>query len=155
MKSLVDIVNELRAYDAEREWFEFKENWFEAKALGEYISALSNSAAYEGKEMAYFVWGINDDTHEVVGTHFNPNQNVNGEPLKHFLARQIFPDIDFRFDEITVEDQRVVVLSIPKAKTIPTAYAEERFIRIGSSKEKLRKYPEKESFLFEGWISND
>ena len=24
MKSLVDIVNELRAYDAEREWFEFK-----------------------------------------------------------------------------------------------------------------------------------
>lgn len=148
MKSLVDVVNELRVYDAEREWFEFKENWFEAKALGEYISALSNSAAYEGKEMAYFVWGINDDTHEVVGTHFNPNQNVNGEPLKHFLARQIFPDIDFRFDEITVTDQRVVVLSIPKAKTIPTAYAEERFIRIGSSKEKLRKYPEKESFLF-------
>ena len=74
MKSLVDVVNELRVYDAEREWFEFKENWFEAKALGEYISALSNSAAYEGKEMAYFVWGINDDTHEVVGTHFNPNQ---------------------------------------------------------------------------------
>ena len=54
MKSLVDVVNELRVYDAEREWFEFKENWFEAKALGEYISALSNSAAYEGKEMAYF-----------------------------------------------------------------------------------------------------
>ena len=33
MKSLVDVVNELRVYDAEREWFEFKENWFEAKAL--------------------------------------------------------------------------------------------------------------------------
>lgn len=55
MRSLVDIVNELRSYDMEREWFEFKENWFEAKVLGEYISALSNSAAYEGKEMAYSV----------------------------------------------------------------------------------------------------
>ena len=50
MRSLVDIVNELRSCDMEREWFE-------AKVLGEYISALSNSAAYEGKEMAYFVWG--------------------------------------------------------------------------------------------------
>lgn len=148
MKAIADIVNELRAYDSEREWFEFKENWFEAKALGEYISALSNSAAYEGKETAYFVWGINDNTHEIVGTRFNPNQNINGEPLKHFLARQIFPNVDFRFDEISMGNRRVVVLSIPKAKTIPTAYADERFIRIGSSKEKLRKYPEKESFLF-------
>ena len=31
MKSLVDVVNEIRAYDTEREWFEFKENWYEAK----------------------------------------------------------------------------------------------------------------------------
>lgn len=51
-----------------------KKTGSEAKSLGEYISALSNSAAYEGKEMAYFIWGINDDTHEVVGTHFNQNK---------------------------------------------------------------------------------
>ena len=42
MKSLVDVVNELRAYDAEREWFEFKENWFEAKALG-HLSMIFNA----------------------------------------------------------------------------------------------------------------
>ena len=29
MRTLVDIVNELRAHDTEREWFEFKENWFD------------------------------------------------------------------------------------------------------------------------------
>ena len=73
---------------------------------------------------------------------------MKGEPLKHFLARQIYPDVNFHFEEIYLEDKRVVVLVIPAAKTIPTSFSEERYIRIGSSKEKLRKYPEKESFLF-------
>ena len=29
MKDLADIVNQLRAYKTEREWFEFKVNWYE------------------------------------------------------------------------------------------------------------------------------
>lgn len=148
MENLIAIVNDLRAYKTEKEWFEFKENWFEPKELGEYISAMSNSAAYEGKEYAYFVWGIHDVTHDVTGTKFDPDQDVKGEPLKHFLARQIYPDIDFHFEEIKLEGKRVVALCIPAAKTIPVSFSEERYIRIGSSKEKLRKYPEKESFLF-------
>ena len=45
MKAVIEIIEELCAYDSEREWFEFKENWFSASELGEYISALSNSAA--------------------------------------------------------------------------------------------------------------
>lgn len=148
MENLIAIVNELRAYETEKEWFEFKENWFEPKELGEYISAMSNSAAYVGRDYAYFVWGIHDVTHDVTGTRFDPDQDVKGEPLKHFLARQTYPDIDFRFEEIKLEGKRVVVLCIPAAKTIPVSFSEERYIRIGSSKEKLRKYPEKESFLF-------
>ena len=148
MDKLISKVNELRSYKTEREWFEFKENWFEAKELGEYISAMSNSAAYEGRDYAYFIWGIHDATHDVIGTRFDPDQDVKGEPLKHYLARQIYPDIDIRFSEIKIEGKRVVVLIIPAAKTIPVSFSEERYIRIGSSKEKLRKYPEKESFLF-------
>lgn len=67
MGKLKDIVNELRLYEAEKEWFEFKVNWFEPQELGEYISALSNSAVIEGKPEAYFVWGIDDRTHEIEG----------------------------------------------------------------------------------------
>ena len=37
--SLIDKVLELCAYDDEQEWFEFKENWFQAEELGEYVSA--------------------------------------------------------------------------------------------------------------------
>lgn len=42
-----EIVEELREYDSEREWFEFRENWFKADELGEYILASSNSAIYQ------------------------------------------------------------------------------------------------------------
>ncbi|XCP84422.1 RNA-binding domain-containing protein [Roseburia hominis] len=149
MDKLIEIIEELRAYDSEREWFEFKENWFKADDLGEYISALSNSAAIAGKKFAYFVWGINDQTHEIVGTRFNCHQDINHEPLKHYLARQFSPDINFTFEELLIEDKRVILLIIPAAKSVPTSYARERYIRIGSSKENLRKYPEKEAFLFE------
>ena len=40
------IVPELCKYGDEQEWFEFKVNWFEPIALGEYVSALSNAAAF-------------------------------------------------------------------------------------------------------------
>ena len=96
MGRLVEIIEELRAYDSERERFEFKENWFKADELGEYISIIY-SAAIAGKKFAYFVWGINDKNHVIVGTSFNCNQDVNHEPLKHYLARQFSPDIEYVF----------------------------------------------------------
>ena len=137
----MNIINELRNYKSEREWFEFKENWYKPDELGEYISALSNSAAYEGKRQAYFVWGIDDVTHEIKGTNFDYNQDVKNEPLKHYLARRLSPDVNFWFEELLMEGKRLVLLTIPAAKAIPTSYAKERYIRIGSSKENLRKYP--------------
>ena len=74
---------------------------------------------------------------------------MKNEPLKHFLSRQLSPDINYEFEETEIEGKRIVVLTIPAAKNIPTSFNRERFIRIGSSKEKLLKYPEKESYLFE------
>ena len=69
--------------------------------------------------------------------------------MKHWLSRQLSPDIEFRFEEGEIKGKRVVALLIPAAKTVPTAFRHERYIRIGSSKENLRKFPEKESYLFE------
>ena len=55
MNELKSIVKSLVAHQHEEEWFEFKENWFESHALGEYISSMSNAAAMVGEEYAYFV----------------------------------------------------------------------------------------------------
>ena len=149
MSNISQILKELCAYPTEREWFEFKENWFEPEQLGAYISALSNSAASQGRSKAYFVWGVNNETHQITGTTFDPNCEIKKEPLKHYLARQLAPDLDFVFEEETIDGKKVVLLSIPATKTAPVSFDNERYIRIGSSKEKLRKYPEKESYLFD------
>lgn len=149
MRDYAGLIKELCEYNTEKEWFEFKVNWFEPVELGEYISAISNSVAIVGRKEGFFVWGINDKTHEVEGTVFDPDCDVQNEPLKHFLARQLSPDTNIEFYEVLIDEKRVVLLIIPAAKTVPTSFRYERFIRIGSSKENLRRYPEKESFLFE------
>ena len=38
---LEKIVRELIDYPREANWFEFKESWYEANGIGEYISSLS------------------------------------------------------------------------------------------------------------------
>ena len=148
MNGIQEIINACISYDSERECFQFKENWYEKDKLGEYISALSNSAAILGRSYAYFIWGINDDSHEIVGTKCNYNIEINNEPLQHYLARNLNPSIGFYFQEETIKNKRVVVLTIPAAKIVPTAYQDVRYIRIGSSKENIRKYPEREAYLF-------
>ena len=47
-----DVIDGLRQYSPEREWFEFEENQSQPVSLGEYVSALSNAAALCGKEYA-------------------------------------------------------------------------------------------------------
>ena len=146
--NIKDLVKDLIDHRYEEEWFEFKVNWFEPKILGEYVSALSNAAALAGRENAYFIWGIEDKTHKVVGTNFDYRRNVNNEPLLHFLARQIKPDIALCFQETVFQDRRLVVLTIPAANKAPTAFDKTRYMRIGSSKINLMNFPEHEAQLF-------
>lgn len=142
------ILDELFQFSNEREWFEYKENWFEPVALGEYVSAISNAAALVGKDYGYFVWGVNDKTHEIVGTSFNPYQDYKCEPYINFLNRNLNPRINFEFAEEIIEKNRVVVLKIEAAKDIPTSFCKVRYIRIGSSKDTMEKNPRKEKELF-------
>ena len=149
MDRYIGVIQNILKYSKEEEWFEFKENWFDAQGIGEYISALSNAAAICKKDFAYLIWGINDKTHEITGTTFNFRRDIKNEPLEHFLARQTTPDIAFAFYEVFFEERRLILLEIPKAKQIPTTFNNVRYIRIGSSKVNVAKYPEREAKLFE------
>ena len=142
------VLNDIIMRPEEEEWFELKSNHLEPKVIGEYISALSNVAADLGRTHGYLVWGVDNDTHEVKGTKFNHRQDVKNEPLEHFLARQLKPDLRFEFAELKVNAKRIVMLVVPAAKNSPTSFAQVRYIRIGSSKVKLEKYPDRESHLF-------
>ena len=143
--NLTEILEDLISHDYEEDWFEFKENWYEPHALGEYISGMSNAAAMAGQEYAFFVWGVQNDSHEVVGTTFDFHRDVRNEPLEHYLARQMKPDIAFSFKETYFHNERVVILIIPAAKDVPTAFDRIRYFRIGSGKVNLMDYPEREN----------
>lgn len=144
------LVLELAGNGTELEWVEFKENNGDPQQIGEYISALSNSAALHGQSRAYLVWGVEDGTHAVVGTRFCPTTATKGaEQLIPWLARLLSPRIEFAFRSGMVNDRRVVVLEVPAAEHLPVRFAGEEFIRVGSSKRKLRDFPEKERKLWQ------
>ena len=142
MDKYIDLLETLLSYKDEYEWLDFKENWFSKDEIGEYISAIANGAALCGKEFGYIVWGVNDTTKEVVGTTVNFNKDIDNEPYKHYLARNLTPKISFETVEFKYNEARIVMLIIPQSKSIVTKFKNEAFIRIGSSKEKLSKYPE-------------
>lgn len=148
MDNLVSTVKELISYDYESDWFEFKENWYEPNQIGEYISSISNVVAMRGLDYGYLIWGVNNKSHKLVGTDFDFHRDVNNEPLEHYLARMLNPDMAFEFKEISINKKRIVVLVIPSAKQIPTSFNGNRYFRIGSSKVNLNKYPERETMLF-------
>ena len=149
MDDFKKLVSDLVGRPTEEEWFEFKENWYEAHALGEYISSLSNAAAFHGRSEGYLVWGVENGTHSIVGTEFVWRRDVKGEPLEHYLARQLNPDLAFRFDEGNLNGKRIVALIVPAASKVPTSFDGVRYSRIGSSKVNLAKHPDWESALFD------
>ena len=146
---LASLVQELRKLSEENEWVEFKVNAQDPEEIGEYVSALANSAAMVGKAGAYLVWGISDREHEVVGTNFKPRtEKVGNEELENWLLRLLVPRIQIRFSETVVEDRSVVVLEIERALRSPVQFRGQEFIRVGSYKKKLKDFPEKERALW-------
>ena len=143
------LVKELSKYPDETEWIEFKCNVNDPQMIGEYISALSNSAALSGKPKGYVVWGINNESHDIEGTVFKYKRLKKGnEELESWLACMLTPYIDFKFIEIPMDDVTVVVLEIPSADSQPVGFAGVEYIRVGTTKRRLKKFPEKERELW-------
>ncbi|SMB89093.1 Predicted transcriptional regulator, contains HTH domain [Desulfonispora thiosulfatigenes DSM 11270] len=146
---LISLLTELRGLPKETGWVEFKQNNAQPEMIGEYISALSNSAALEGKKDAYLVWGIEDETHNIIGTTFRPSAVKKGnEELENWLLRLLSPRIMFRFFEIETDDGLVVILQIERASNKPVQFQGQEYIRIGSYKKNIKEYPEKERELW-------
>ena len=146
---LRSLVKELCKLPAETEWLEFKHNNAEAEQIGEYISALANAAALYGKAFAYMLWGIDDKTHDIIATSFNPSTaKIGNEELENWLLRLLNPKINFRFFSLELENKPVVLLEIGAAFRHPLQFKQQTFIRVGSYKKKLKDFPEKERELW-------
>lgn len=142
MDKYIDLLENLINLKNEYEWLDFKENWFNKDEIGEYISAVANGACLCGKEYGYVIWGVKDSTKTVVGTSVNFDKDIDNEPYKHYLARYLKPSIPFEFIEKEYKNRRIVIMQVPASKSTQTKFKDVSYFRIGSSKEKISKFPE-------------
>lgn len=140
----VALVDELRGGHDEKQWVEFKRDNDDDKMIGKLCSALSNGARADGREVAYVVWGVDDDSRTVVGTSFNPDtKKVGGQVFQLRLAQLLNPSPAFSFRTVNHPDGRVVLLEIPAATVAPVEYEGTAYVRIGSATPKLSDYPDR------------
>lgn len=149
IKYLRGLITELRKLPAETAWVEFKQNNANPQDIGEYLSALSNAAALEGKTKAYLIWGIENETHNVVGTTFQPGVAKQGnEDLENWLVRLLIPRLHFEFHSLEYDGLPLVVLEIPAAHTKPTRFSGTEYVRVGSYRQTLKDHPQLERDLW-------
>lgn len=147
---LLQLLESMRAKPNEVGCLEFKTNWDNPDDIGEYISALANSAALEGVDRGWMVWGVEDSSHRVVGTRFDPfSAKASGnQSLIMWLQQLTSPRADFTFHKCTHPNGPVVLLEIHPARSAPIAFKGQRYIRIDSHKTKLSEHQNKESRLW-------
>lgn len=143
------LVTELVNLPRESGWVEFKHNKADPQEIGEYISALSNTAALKGQAKAYVVWGVEDGTHAVVGTVFEPGAvKIGNQELESWLLQQLGPKLNFAFHSVAYAGKTVVVLEVDAAFRHPVQFQGAQWVRVGSYKKRLREFPEMERALW-------
>lgn len=141
----IALIDRLRALPTETEWCEFKRNRCSPQEIGEYLSALANSACLASQPRGYFVFGIDDASHEVVGTEFDPRvvKARGNQDLLPWLSAGLRPNTGIEVRDVNHPGGRVILFEVGPAKGEPCHFYGMAFIRVGSSKTELRNHPEK------------
>lgn len=150
MANLDLLVKELVKYENETPWLEFKHNNCSPEMIGKDISALANSAALYDKNCAYMIWGIDDKTHEIIGTNVNLHTLKKGnQEIENWLRDLLSKNADFEFSTVEVNNKTVGVLIIYSAKNQTVMFEKMEYIRVGSYSKKLNDYPEMQAKLWD------
>lgn len=150
MEDLDRLVKELIDLPAETPWLEFKHDNYDPWMIGRGISALANSAALHGKACAYMLWGVDDATHEIVGTdHDLQGLKRGNEELGNWLRSLLSPNADFTERSVQMEGKAVNVLVISKAAALPVTFEKRAYIRVGSYTKKLDDLPSMQAQLWD------
>jgi ATP-dependent DNA helicase RecG len=143
-KALCKLLEQLLALPKESEWLEFKHNNSDPRAIGEYISSLSNSAVVQKRDPAFVVWGIEDGSTNVVGTKFDPaSAKIGSQALEMWLQQKLRPAPLFTFHSFNYNGVPVVILSIRSIKDMPVKFDGIAYTRIGSHTTRLEDHPER------------
>ena len=147
------LIDALVAHPKETEWIEFKHNYHSKEEIGERISALANSAYLCNMPFGYIVYGVDDNTHKIIGTNLYGKQKMVGnEELESWLSTRLNPRIDFEIiDEFDYEGSgHVCIFKIPATVNRPVSFLHEAYVRIGTTTRKLKDFPAKEAKIWKG-----
>ena len=136
------LVKELCKLPKEIGWVEFKHNNCEPTMIGEDISALANSATLNDRDYAYMIWGVDDTTHEIIGTKVRLQMEKKGEQeLENWLRYMLSKNADFEYYDAEIDGKHVELIRIHKALNEPVAFQKVDYIRSGSYTKKLHEFP--------------
>jgi ATP-dependent DNA helicase RecG len=158
-QEIIQLVDELRALPKENEWVEFKTGTATTNdRLGQYISALSNAACIFNQSFGYLIFGIEDETHKVVGTTYKfKNAKEGNEDLELWIRRLLIPSIRFQHFICDYNDLYLEIFIIPAAKAEPTHFKKIPYIRFNSSLADLRNFSHYVKAIYnseEDWSAN-
>ena len=146
---MINTLQKLLSLPREQATVEFKLNLDKPEDIGQYLSALANSALLEGHDRGWLVWGIEDGTRAVKGTTFDPHtRKIGNQALIMWLQQLTSPRADFVFHDCLYANHKVVLLEVHPARSAPVAFENQRFVRVDSHKVKLSDHPAKEARLW-------
>ena len=146
----IELIKALCALPHETPWLEFKSNNFDPDMIGADICALANSAVLNERDCSYMIWGVDDATHEIVGTSGNFQSIKKGnEELENWLTRMLSSNTTFTSRTVNVEGLNVFIVEISCPQMQPSTFKKEAHIRVGSITRKLKDLPQKEVQLWD------
>ncbi|MEN9920759.1 MAG: hypothetical protein RL538_652 [Candidatus Parcubacteria bacterium] len=144
-----ELLQKLIKLPKETEWLEFKSNHCAPDQLGDYFSALSNSARLYDQPRGYLVFGVSDQ-HVIIGTEYDPYsiKGAGAEDLIPWYTRLLTPKIDVDIQTVDIDGKTLVVFIIPAAIHSPTLFSGREKIRIEQTTHNLKDHPEIERRLW-------
>lgn len=141
---LHSLIEELTKQPRESEWVEFKHNYHSTEEIGKIISALSNGACIHRQDYGYLVFGVEDDSHQIIGTTFKARTaKYKNEDMEHWLVQRLNPRIDFEIQEFDYNQKHISMFVIPATHNQPVEFMHTAYIRVATSTRKLNEFPEK------------
>ena len=142
MENLDLLVKELCKLPDETGWVEFKHNNDEPHMIGKDISALANSAVLSEHSHAYMIWGVEDGTHDIIGTKVRLKHAKKGnQEIENWLRYLLSKNADFEFQSVDIDGKHVEMIIIVKALGVPVTFEKVDYIRVGSYTKKVNEFP--------------
>ena len=110
--------------------------------IGEDISALANSAVLADRSHAYMIWGVEDGTHDIIGTKVRLKQAKKGnQELENWLRYLLSKNVVFDFQSVDIDGKHIEIIVIAKALGVPVTFEKNDYIRVGSYTKKINEFP--------------